>query len=216
MKKRTWLASALAILAATMLTACGGDEKTASEFDSKDAAKAALNQAQTIYIEGDNEAVTQKSDILADDKVAAHLDGWTVSINGETWFRIDFVTDEWINEDGEDYSAGNTYGYYDADGKCFGYAQNRGYSLEDGEYTYNYYFMDAEGNLKSYYIDENGREAFDDEGNVIATAEWDADFKLSLSGGDFHIQIDKAEGAAIDMDFTDKMVMYIRLFSENR
>ena len=216
MKERTWLASALAILAATMLTACGGEKEAASEFDSKDAAKAALNQAQTIYIEGDNEAVVQKSGILADDKVAAHLDGWTVSINGETWFRIDFVTDEWINEDGEDYSAGNTYGYYDADGKCFGYAQNRGYTLEDGGYTYNYYLMDAEGNLKSYYIDENGREAFDDEGNVIATAEWGADFKLSLSGGDCHIQIDKAEGAAIDMDFTDKMVMYIRLFDENR
>ena len=216
MKKRTWFTSALAILAATTLTACGGKKESASEFDIKDAAKAALNQAQTIYIEGDNEAVVQKSDILADDKVAAHLDGWTVSINGETWFRIDFVTDEWINEDGEDYSAGNTYGYYDADGKCFGYAQNRGYAVGEDEYTYNYYFMDAEGNLKSYYIDENGREAFDGEGNVIATAEWDADFKLSLSGGDCHIQIDKAEGAAIDMDFTDKMVMYIRLFDENR
>ena len=212
MKKRTVFTLALAGLAAVMLTACGG-EAAEMEFDSTDAAKAALNQAQSVYIAGSYEKLWQDSDILADDKVAAHLNGKNVTVDGETWFSIDIVTDEWINEDGEDYSAGNTYGYYDADGNCFGYAQERAYETEG---TYYYYFMDAEGSLRPYCIETNGSCAYDDySGNEIATADWNADFKLSLSVGDCHVQFNKAEAAAIDMDFTDKMVMCRILFDKN-
>ena len=150
MKKAGLAGLLLAGIAAVLLSGCRG--ASAIEFPDADAAKAALNQAQTIYIEGNYAAVKQKTDILADGKVAAYLNGKTVTINGETWFRIDYVTDEWINEDGEDYSAGNTYGYYDAEGNCLGYAQRRGVKQQDGEYTDNYYFMDAPQNFSAEHF----------------------------------------------------------------
>lgn len=212
MKKAGLAGLLLAGIAAVLLSGCRG--ASAIEFPDADAAKAALNQAQTIYIEGNYAAVKQKTDILADGKVAAYLNGKTVTINGETWFRIDYVTDEWINEDGEDYSAGNTYGYYDAEGNCLGYAQRRGVKQQDGEYTDNYYFMDAEGNLKDYCIEKDGYYAWDSDGNVIATGDWDPDFRITFMDDACHVQIDKAEDATVQMDFMDAMVMYLRLFDE--
>ena len=209
--KRKFLVILSAVLAAGLLTACGGPSDI--EFADADAAKAALNQAQTIYLEGNYAAVKQKTDILADGKVAAYLKGKTVSINGETWFSIDYVTDEWINEDGEDYSAATTYGYYDADGNCLGYAQQRGMGQDD-DYSYNFYFLDADGNPKDYCIEENGYYAWDDDGNVIATGDWDSDFKITFMDDACHVQIDKVEGATTQMDFMDVMVMYLRLFNE--
>ncbi len=212
MKKKIWFSMALAGFATAMLTACGGGAAEI-EYDSVDAAMDALNQAQTIYIAGDYDAVSQSSDILADDKVAAHLDDKTVSIDGETWFSFDFVTDEWINENGEDYITSTTYGYYDADGNCLGYAQKRSYNDDE---DYYYYLTDDEGNLMPYYIEQHGRCAYDEDGNVIATAEWSVDFKLDLTGGDCHVQIDKAEDASIDMDFMDKLMMWNIIFGENQ
>lgn len=197
------------ILAVATLSGC----KKASdiEFSDADAAKKALDHAQSIYIEGNYDAVNQKADILADGKVAGYLNGKTVSIGGETWFRYDFVTDEWINEDGKDYITGNTYGYYDADGNCLGYAQLRSRTQDDGYY---YYFMDAEGNLKDYRMEENGYKAWDNDGNVIATGDWHPDFRLSFMNDACHVQIDMADDASTQMDFMDKMIMYVRLFKE--
>ena len=201
----------LTVLLAAVL--CGCKKASAIEFPDADAAKAALDQAQTIYLEGNYAAVNQKTDILADGKVAAYLNGKSVTINDELWFRIDYVTDEWINEDGEDYFAENTYGYYDADGNCLGYAQRRDRE-QDGAYTDYYYFMDADGNLKDYCIEKNGYYAWDREGNVIATGDWNPDFKINFMNDACHVQIDMAEDATLQMDFMDKMVMYLRLFDE--
>ncbi len=211
MKGKTIELVSVALLAVVALTGCRGASDI--EFDDADAAKAALNHAQTIYLQGNYAAVKQKTNILADGKVAAYLNGKTVSVDGEMWFRFDYVTDEWINEDGEDYYAGTTYGYYDADGNCLGYAQQRDME-QDGEYTYNIYFMDAEGILRPYCIEKNGYYAWDDEGNVIATGDWDADFRITFMNDACHVQIDKAEDAAVQMDFMDVMVMYLRLFDE--
>ena len=170
----------VALLAAVMLTGCG--KPSDIEFADADAAKAALNSAQTIYLQGNYAAVKQKTDILADGKVAAYLKGKTVSVDGEMWFRYDFVTDEPINE--------------------------------DGDFTRNIYFMDADGNLRPYCIEENGYYAWDDDGNVIATGDWDADLRLSFMDDACHVQIDKAEDATVQMDFMDVMIMYARLFNE--
>ena len=204
---KIWLSTALV---AAVLSGCGASD---IEFPDTAAAKEALNRAQTIYLAGNYAAVNQKTDILADGKVAAYLNGKTVSISGETWFRIDYVTDEWINEDGEDYFAGTTYGYYAADGSCLGYAQRRGIKQDD-DYTDNIYFMDAKGSLRPYYIEINGYYAWDSDGNVIATGDWNPDFKITFMGDACHVQIDKAEDAAVQMDFMDVMVMYMRLFDE--
>mgnify|MGYP000054842378 CR=1 FL=1 len=194
---------------AVALSGCSGASDI--EFADTDAAKAAMNHARSIYLEGNYDAVNQKTDILADGKVAGYLNRKTVSINGETWFRYDFVTDEWINEDGDDYIAGNTYGYYDADGNCLGYAQLRSMQQDD---EYYYYFMDAEGNLKNYRIEENGYYAWDNDGNVIATGDWHSDFRISFMDDACHVQIDMKDDATTQMDFMDKMVMYILLFDE--
>lgn len=212
MKEKTVKLLPVALLAAVMLTGCGGPSDI--EFADADAAKAALNSAQTIYLQGNYAAIKQKTDILADGKVAAYLKGKTVSVDGEMWFRYDFVTDEPINEDGEDYYTSTTYGYYDADGNCLGYAQMRSIKQEDGDFTRNIYFMDADGNLRPYCIEENGYYAWDDDGNVIATGDWDADFRLSFMDDACHVQIDKVEDAAVQMDFMDIMIMYARLFNE--
>ena len=211
MKTKRLTALLLAGAAAVTLSACGGPSDI--EFADADAAKAALNNAQTIYLEGNYAAVKQKTDILADGKVAAYLTGKTVSINGETWFSIDFVTDEWINEDGEDYSPGTTYGYYDADGNCLGYAQQRGMG-QDGDYTYYIYFMDAEGNLRPYFIEENGYYAWDEDGETIATGDWDADFRPAFMDDACHVEIDRYVRADVQIEFMDAMVMYLRLFDE--
>jgi hypothetical protein len=62
---------------------------------------------------------------------------------------------------------------------------------------------------------ENGYYAWDADGNVIATGDWGSDFfKLSLMNDDCHVQIDMAEDASTQMDFMDKMVMYLGLFDE--
>lgn len=211
MKAKQLTGLLLAALAAGLLTGCGGPSDI--EFPDADAAKAALDDAQTIYLAGNYDALKQKTDILADGKVAAYLKDKTVSINGETWFSIDSVTDEWINEDGDDYYAGTTYGYYDADGNCLGYAQQRDKG-QDGSYTYYIYFMDADGNLRPYYMEENGYYVWDEDGNVIATGDWGSNFGISFMNDDCHVQIDREADATVQMEFMDTMVMYLRLFDE--
>ena len=50
------------------------------------------------------------------------------------------------------------------------------------------------------------------DGNVIATADSGAD----AIGNGCHIQIDMEEGCDVQMDFMDKMAMYIQQYDELR
>ena len=209
------LAVLLALAAALVLPGCGEGPETISDAQE---ARNALDTAASIYFKGDLEEVNQKTDVQADGKVAGRMEEsglfntkWTVTAGGESWFYMKFVTDEPINEDTEEYGTGNTFGFYDENDNCLGYAQKRFIPGGiDGNYYDYYYFMDAEGNLKDYCMDETGRYFLDMDGNVIARAESDMDF----GGKNCHIQIDMEEDCDAQIDFMDKMAMYYEQLDE--
>ena len=188
----------LCILAA-MLSGCGKSDR--ESYASAEEAKQAMNQCRTFVVEGDLEDVNQEGDILADGKRAGRLKEtgilntkWTVSVDGKTWFWIKFVTDEPINNiDG--VIAGTTYGYYDENNRCLGYAQERLFENENLEREYYLVFMDADGNPKDYLAEEHGKE--DLKGYFLKEC---------------YTEIDTDPGVSVDA--VDKMAMYLQLFSK--
>lgn len=202
-------------IAAVMISGC--DSTPENIISDVDEAKKALNMASSVYFEGNLESVNQKTDILADGAVAGHMEEsgfintkWTVTVGDETWFYVKIVTDEPINEDTESYVTAATYGYYDENDNCLGYSQLR---LVKGDVEASYvYFIDADNNLKDYCMEETGAYVIDMDGNVIATADSGAD----AIGNGCHIQIDMEEGCDVQMDFMDKMAMYIQQYDELR
>ncbi len=207
--KKILLAGALA----TML--CGCVEETETISDAGEATEA-LNSAASIYMEGDYDEINQIIDILADGVKAGRMEEsglfnttWTVMAGDETWFYVKFVTDEPVNEDADGYISSTTYGYYDADDNCLGYAQLRAKTGDDYD-GYYYYFMDAEQNLKDYCMVENGEYFTNLDGNVIAEVNSVTEILLGGCG----IQIDMAEGCDTQIDFTDKLIMYLIQFEE--
>lgn len=204
----------MAVVTAAMLSGCDGESRVT--ISDAEAAKEALNTASSVYFEGNLEAVNQDTDILADGAVAGHMEEsgifstrWTVTVGGETWFYMKIVTDEPINDDTDIYVTAATYGYYDENDNCLSYAQER-LMRGDGNYADYVYFMDADGNLRDYCMEETGEYVIDMDGNVIARADSRAD----AIGNGCHIQIDMEEGCDMQMDFMDKMAMYIQQYDE--
>ena len=211
MRKRKLAGLLMTVVTAVMLSGCDG-ESSVTISDAEEA-KEALNTASSVYFEGNLEAVNQDTDILADGAVAGHMEEsgifntrWTVTVGGETWFYMKIVTDEPINDDTEGYVTAATYGYYDENDNCLGYAQER-IVRNEGDYIY---FMDADGNLRDYCMEETGEYVIDMDGNVIARADSRAD----AIGNGCYIQIDMEEGCDMQMDFMDKMAMYIQQYDE--
>ena len=213
--KRRKLVSAAMILCilAAMLSGCGKSDR--ESYASAEVAKQAMNQCRTFVVEGDLEDVNQEGDILADGKRAGRLKEtgilntkWTVSVDGKTWFWIKFVTDEPINNiDG--VIAGTTYGYYDENNQCLGYAQKRLFENENLEREYYLIFMDADGNPKDYLAEEHGEELYDYEGNQIGSGK--AELKGYI-GERCYFEIDTEPDVSVDA--VDKMAMYLQLFSK--
>ena len=130
------------------------------------------------------------------------------TVDGKTWFWMKFVTDEPINNiDG--VIAGTTYGYYDENNQCLGYAQKRLFENENLEREYYLIFMDADGNPKDYLAEEHGEELYDYEGNQIGSGK--ADLKGYI-GEKCYFEIDTEPGVSVDA--VDKMAMYLQLFSK--
>ncbi len=213
MKKKRLLGLLPALVIAVLLPGCG---EPAEQISDTQEAKEAMNAAAVIYLTGDTEAVNQESDILADGKVAGHMEEsgffdtkWTVTAGGKTWFYMKIVTDEPINEDTEQYTSGNTFGFYDENGNCLGYAQERVLQNDVGS-GFCYYFMDESQNLKDYRMEETGRYFIDMDGNVLASADSAMDF----GGSTCHIQINMEDGCDTQIDFMDKLVMYYEQFDE--
>ena len=213
MKRKGLAGLLLAGIAVGSLFGCGEAPESTSDAQ---AAQDALDTAAVIYLTGDLEAVNQKTDVLADGKTAGYMEEsgflnakWTVTTGGETWFYMKFVTDEPINVDSDEYVSGNTFGFYDENDNCVGYAQKRTTRGDDG-HGYYYYFMDAEQNLKDYCMEETGEYFMDWDGNVLAQADSGMDF----SGNTCHIQINMEEGCDTQIDFMDKLVMYYEQLDE--
>lgn len=216
MRKKGLRGLFLAGVVAAMFSGCG--ETSVVTISDVQEAKEALNTASSVYFKGDLEAVNQKTDILADGAIAGRMEEsgfintkWTVTVGGETWFYMKIVTDEPINEDTDDYVAAATYGYYDENDQCLGYAQKRAIK-GDESHAYYFYFMDAEQNLKDYRMEENGEYFTDMDGNMLAGADSGED----VVGNGCHIQIDMEEGCDMQIDFMDKMEMYIQQYNELR
>lgn len=199
--------------AVLMLTACGEAPETITDAQ---VARDTLNTAASIYLTGDLDDVNQKTDILADEKVAGRMEEsgflntkWTVTAGSETWFYMKIVTDEPINEDTDEYVSAATFGFYDENDNCLGYAQQRAIR-DDDSHGYYYYFMDAAENLKDYCMEETGEYFMDMDGNVLA----EADSAMDFGGNSCHVQINMVEGSDAQIDFMDKLVMYYEQFDE--
>lgn len=198
------------------LMAAGCSDTSQTVISDVQEAKDALNTASSIYFNGNLEDVNQKTNILADEAVAGRMEEsgifntkWTVTVGGETWFYVKIVTDEPINENTDEYVSAATYGYYDENDNCLGYAQERAIRGDDG-HGYYFYFMDADKNIRDYCMEETGEYIMDMDGNVIARADSGTDFV----GAGCHIQIDMEEDCDMQIDFMDKMVMYIKQYNE--
>ena len=211
-RKAVYIAVMWCILASVLL---GCRKSIVESYASAEEAKQAMSQCRTFLVEGDLDEVNQEGNILADGKIAGRLKEtgilntkWTVSVDGKTWFWMKFVTDEPINNiDG--VIAGTTYGYYDENNQCLGYAQKRLFENENLEREYYLVFMDADGNLKDYLAEERGEELYDYEGNQIGSGK--AELKGYI-GEKCYFEIDTETGVSVDA--VDKMAMYLQLFSK--
>lgn len=214
MGKKRLVVLFLAGVVSLMLIGCSDTSRVV--ISDAQAAKEALNTASSVYFNGNLDDVNQKTDILADKAVAGRMEEsgffntkWTVTVGGETWFYLKIVTDEPINENTDEYVSAATYGYYDENDNCLGYAQQRAIRSDDS-HAYYFYFMDADKNLRDYRMEENGEYIIDMDGNMIARA----DSGMNLVGAGCHIQIDMEEGCDMQVDFMDKMAMYIQQYDE--
>lgn len=183
---------------------------------SADEGRKALENAQVVSMRGDLDDIVADTDIWADGQVAGHvqergfLNSKDIVTTGkkEEWFYLRYVTDEPINDVEGEVSA-TTYGYYDMEDNCLGYAQERVVDNEVFPRDYYLVFLDAEGNPKDYLADENGSQVYDYEGNVIATAQYS--FGGFLHPDKYDIEIKNEEDCGLQMEFQDKMGLYMRI-----
>lgn len=207
---------ALLLAVCCMCLLLAGCKPSADKIEFSDAASArdALNNAASIEVEGNLDAVLQSGNIRADGKVAAFLleDGfwnshWTVSVDGDLWFYIKYVTDEPINNI-EGVNTGTTYGYYDGDDNCLGYVQQRLVDTPDGDRDYYMVFLNADGSGKGLYAARNGQTLYSEDGSVLATGSNHTNF----FSNNCQVYVDMEEGCDVQVDFMDKMAMYILQF----
>lgn len=198
MKKRL-LCFALAAAAALVLAACGTDKLSGDE------AWSALENADTIYLTGDLDDVNTFSDILADEKVVGRVqekgminNSLVVSVDGEEAFCCKYVTSGEIME-ANDGRVGTTYGYFDMDDNCLGYMQ-----LRFGDGMAWYAFLDADGNEKGYYMDEDLTTFLNAGGNPIGSVEKEVDSMLTKA---FHVTL-KTYATQEKVDYIDKFAVY--------
>lgn len=192
-----------------LLTGCSFAAKL--EYDSADAAKEALNTAETITFHCNLEDADAADNLRADGKVAGYVENkgiinnkWIVSVDDVTWFYVRSVTDEPIN-DVEGVNSGGTYGFYDSSDRCLGYAQEQ---VSDEGY-WERVFLDENGNEKGYYANEECTVIYDADGNVLVRANGSRD----LFGTFADIEIVSEEGGR-QIEFMDKMALLIKNYDE--
>ena len=192
-----------------LLTGCSFAAKL--EYDSADAAKEALNTAETVTFRCDLEDADAADNLRADGKVAGYVENkgiinsrWIVSVDDVTWFYARYVTDEPINNV-EGVKSGSTYGFYDSNDQCLGYAQER---VSDGGY-WERVFLDADGSEKGYYTDEDCTVIYDGDGNVLVKAKGTREFV----GAYGNIEITSTESGR-QIEFMDKMALLIHIYDD--
>ena len=138
----------IALIAALVLSVLLLGCEEAVTYATADDAKAALNGQGVITIDGDFSEPNQASDIRVNNGFAGFMretglinGKWTISANYEEWFYAKYVTDEPVNHQ-EGVNSGSTLGFYDMDGNCLGYAQERVDANWDNAYIV--YFLDPD------------------------------------------------------------------------
>lgn len=197
----------LFMFTAILLTGCKAPEM---EFDTADEAKEALDTASVIEIYSDLDSSRRKTKILADGKVAGYLQGNTVYIDGEEWFHIDYAKEEFIYQI-PDVSSSTTYGYYDVDNQCLGYAQKRYLDTTDGGRDDFLVFLDVDGTLLDYCSTDDGEVLFDGKGNAVGTGEAGKDgigILEKLHTNIYRTVFETDPQANMTVEFMDRMAMY--------
>lgn len=207
LQKLKWKTGLLLGFLTVLLTGCGSTPQM--EYDSAEEAKQALARAQNIEIYVDLYTPRSKTEILADGKVAAVLKGKTVYVDGEEWFHYDFVTDEPINKDREGVSTATTYGYYDKEGNCLGYAQKQCREMPGG-YDYYMMFLDTEWNPLPYYSSEDGDTLYNEDGRAVGSGyagKEGISLFQKLYTNVYRTVLETDEDAGVELDFMYRMAM---------
>lgn len=179
------------------------------EYDSAEEAKQALARAQNVEIYVDLYTPRSKTEILADGKVAAVLKGKTVYVDGEEWFHYDYVTDDPINKDREGVITATTYGYYDKEGNCLGYAQEQCREMPGG-YDYYMMFLDTEWNPLPCYSSEDGDTLYNEDGRAVGSGyagKEGVSLFRKLYTNVYRTVLETDKDAGVELDFMYRMAM---------
>ena len=123
----------------------------------------------------------------------------------KVWFYAKYVTDEPVNHQ-EGVNSGSTLGFYDMDGNCLGYAQERVDANWDNAYIV--YFLDPDFTPTGLYASEDCKTLWDDSETVLA----EGDIDWSYSSDMCTITITPTGGK--DVPIFAKIAMYVKLYYE--
>lgn len=176
-------------------------------IESAEEAKAALDGKGEIRLGADYEEINQFEEIWVNNSIAGVLretgllnTKWTVSVKQETRFYVAYVTDQPVN-DQPGIDSGNTYGFYDAEDNCLGYAQER----LNGEGTWQYVFLDNDLDPTGLEVSLDGKALWRD-GNLIAEGRTNALPTENMPT--FWISCRE------DTPLQGKIVMYLRMYRD--
>ncbi len=204
MKK--WIALLLALALSAVLLGC----EEAESFAGPEDAMAALNGQGTLTMHGDFESINQSSDLYVGGISAAHMEEsglfnikWAVTIKGQDWFYVKYVTGEPVNNQ-EGINSGVTLGFYDSNDTCLGYAQEQ----IVGDYGYLWIMLNPDFSPTGLWATEKGDALYDEADNLLATGK--TNFSYSSNLCDF--TIDCVGGQ--DVPVFAKFAMYMELYSQ--
>ena len=186
----------IALIAALVLSVLLLGCEEAVTYATADDAKAALNGQGVITIDGDFSEPNQASDIRVNNGFAGFMretglinGKWTISANYEEWFYAKYVTGEPVNHQ-EGVNSGSTLGFYDMDGNCLGYAQERDFTPT------------------GLYASEDCKTLWDDSETVLAEGNIDWSYSSDMCT----VTITPTGGK--DVPIFAKIAMYVKLYYE--
>ena len=226
MKQSILVLSAAILLTAVCLSACGNDGEVASKLTGQEA-RDVFDSASHIQLTGDVDDVNTFSDVFADGQNVGEVKehGFfngriTYSVDGEEQFYVTYASTQDISEaEDERFPCSTTYVYYDMDGACLGYAQDR-VLFKDKDSWYVMTFLEPDGTMKDYYVEANDSLGHEWAKSNAAIRNMDREqvgtVGLNLTNAitdSFAIDIDLGE-AADELSEMDLVAIYWRCVQE--
>lgn len=213
------LAGVLVACGMVMLTGCAVAKSL--DFDSEEAAQNALDTASAVRFDGDDiKEANQTGNIYADGKVAGFLqeEGFLnsqiiISMNDNTWMYQKIVEDEPSSEELPGEAMGSAYGMFDANDNAVAYVQERLMETDVFPRAFYLVFLDVDGNPTGYLADEEGKNVYDFDGNLVCTGSAQMNGVL---GTDYNIEITMEPGTDAQIDFAYKLGLYAKLYYDLR